>query len=149
MKADHEQRFRNARFLPSEEFLTELSREMDRYWESIAQASMVVREDRPFPMEIKALFFDEVVSEINHTLEMLKSCIDVAYRPAPGDVNWDAYHIGVPNHLTHLNILITHLEVRYLEQATASQLADESVVVRLSNAKQRLRQLAASARHVD
>ena len=149
IKTDHEGQFRDATFAPRAQVLERLAAEMDEYWAVIAESSRVVREDRPFPMEIKVLSFGDVLSEINNTLNLLRHCVDKAYQPAPGDVNWDAYHIGVPNHFTHLDILLTQLEVLYLEQALANQPSDEELAARLADARHPLQGLSKSASHVD
>jgi len=63
--------------------------------------------------------------------------------------NWGYHNLGRPNCLQRLRIDLVHLEVKYLEEYLKTNSNDSMARVRLENIKEKLKDLAQHAIHVD
>lgn len=148
MKAAHESRLGANSYCVSNALIVALAAEMDDFWDTVSRISRVEGPERPFPMAIDPLGVDEILTEIGVSQTFLSDLLEIA-RIGQAEGDWVGFHIGVPNHLIRLSLLLAQLRVRYYEQACLARPGDELLLGRLVESRSGLHDLAQSSSHVD
>lgn len=179
MKALHEQQFERSPFKIDESLLHKIAEEMDQYWSSVEELHKNhIIPELAIEIDTRAKFVDVAaaarkVSEDIHKLQdlLLKSEEDLVpdvqallgVFGLPPEVleqhpdhlrrfqvrNWEVLNLGLTNTVGKLHVLLTQMELKYLELFLQIHPNDKIARLRLDSLKAEFEKIATSAGYAD
>jgi hypothetical protein len=148
MRASHEARQGAGGYTVSDAVLSALAKDIDEFWGTVSVISRLEGPTRPFPMFVDPLSFEDLLEAIGGSHSYLSDLLEVARQGQVAE-DWVGFHIGVPNHVMRLGVLLAQVRVRYYEQACLGRPDDPVMGEKHVRARAALHDLAATTSHVD
>lgn len=179
MKARHEQLFERSPFKIDESLLNRIVGEMDQYWSRVEELHKNhIVPDLAIEIDARAKFVDlsaaarNVVQDIHRLQDMLLESEDglvpdvqalLAAVGLPPETleqhpdqlrrfqirNWEVLNLGLTNTVGKLEVLLTQMELKYLELFLQINPHDKIARLRLDSLKQDFEKMATSAGYAD
>ena len=145
MKVLHEKQFSEAHF----KNIDYVARQIKEYWDEIEKVNNESHYFDEFKIEIdKDSSHEELIFQIKNslkTIEMFLSWME----PQDKKKYFELFELGVPNHMSLVNLRLNQLEIKYYEQLQLLNPDDKAIKEKLENLKETFKIDARNASVID
>jgi len=126
-----------------------IARQIKDYWDEIERINTEEHVFEEFKIEIdKNSNHEELLTEIRKSLDTIEKFISWM-EPQDRKKYFEFFELGVPNHMSHINIRLNQLEIKYYEQLLLLKPEDKLIKEKLETLKDRFKSDARNASVID